>query len=66
MGEAVVPMGTTPREVLMEVAMELRVKGGSMDLDQGAFPVGLMGVMADSLMEEIMDTMLLQVMSLLE
>lgn len=63
-------MGITPQlhtlvqhsyqEVLMAL-MEHQVREGSMDLDQGVPQVGLMGVTVDSLMEDIMDTLAMQV-----
>lgn len=69
-GEPVVPMGITPQlhtlvqhsyqEVLMAL-MEHQVREGSMGLDQGVPQVGLMGVTVDSLMEDIMDTLAMQV-----
>lgn len=69
-GEAVVPMGITPQvhtlvqHVHQEVLMALmvpQVREGSMGMDQGVPPAGLMGVMGDSLMEDRMDTMLQEV-----
>lgn len=67
-------MGITPQvhtlvqdssqEVIM-VLMEPQVMEGNMDLDQGLPPGGLMEVTVDSLMEGIMELMLLQVTSLL-
>lgn len=70
MGSAVVPMGLPThlhtevrpvhQEVLM-VVMEPQVMEDNMGLDQGVPPVGLMGLMGDSLMEDLTDTMLLQV-----
>lgn len=69
-GEAVVPMVITlqlhtvvqhiNQEVLM-VLTEPQVREGSMGRHQGVPPVVIMEVTGDSLMEDIMDIMLLQV-----
>lgn len=48
------------QEVLMAL-MEPQVREGNMGLDQGVSPVGRMGAMGDSLMEDLTDTMLQQV-----
>lgn len=69
-GEAVVPMGISPQLPTQEhhsqlerlmVLTEHRVREGSMGLDQGVPQAGLMGVTGGSLMEDIMDTLPLQV-----
>lgn len=70
MGEAAVLTGQTPplptavdssNQGVLMVLMELRVKEGSLGMHKGVPPLGSMGVTVHSLMEDNMDTRLLQV-----
>lgn len=74
MGEAAAPTGsptqlrTVVQQVYREVitgVVEPQVMEGSMGLDQGVPPVGLMGATGDSRLQDLTDTMLLQETSLL-